>query len=65
MGNYLLSDSDEFQELEAVPTPATVEGPLEPPSAPATTEDPLEHFFSVIILHFLPYLKHLEMQSRT
>lgn len=41
---------DEFQELEAVPTPATVEGPLEPQATPSSaagiTEDPLERFFS-------------------
>lgn len=41
---------DEFQELEAVPTPATVEGPLEPQttsSAAGVTEGSLERFFSV------------------
>lgn len=41
---------DEFEELEAVPMPATVEGPLERTSAPSSavgaTEDPLERFFS-------------------
>ncbi|KAI5071689.1 hypothetical protein GOP47_0013940 [Adiantum capillus-veneris] len=41
---------DEFQELEAVPTPATVEGPLEPqavPSAAGVTEGSLERFFNI------------------
>ncbi|MCO5571847.1 hypothetical protein L7F22_025595 [Adiantum nelumboides] len=41
---------DEFQELEAVPTPATVEGPLEPqatPSAGGVTEGSRERFFSI------------------
>ncbi|MCO5592166.1 hypothetical protein L7F22_046162 [Adiantum nelumboides] len=41
---------DEFQELEAVPTPATVEGPLEPqatPSAAGVTEGSRERFFSI------------------
>lgn len=41
---------DEFQELEAVPTHATVEGPLEPQSTPSATacaaDDPLERFFT-------------------
>ncbi|KAH7287091.1 hypothetical protein KP509_32G037800 [Ceratopteris richardii] len=46
---YSPPQSDEFQELEAVPTPATVDGPLEPQatsSATGVTEDPLERFFS-------------------
>eukprot|EP01018_Ginkgo_biloba_P028780 Gb_03838 [translate_table: standard] len=43
------NQSNEFQELEAVPMSATIEGPLEPtPSAPTMTEaleEPLERFF--------------------
>eukprot|EP00249_Psilotum_nudum_P012818 c24005_g1_i1 orf=208-1272(+) len=43
------AQSTEFQELEAVPTAATVDGPLEPPSTSTSvevTDDPLERFFS-------------------
>ncbi|BBN00008.1 mRNA-decapping enzyme 1B [Marchantia polymorpha subsp. ruderalis] len=44
------SPSSEFQELEAVPTAALVEGPLEPSAPPQQTasevlEEPLEQFF--------------------
>jgi len=44
------NQSNEFQELESVPTSATIEGPLEPPSSTSAiteaSEEPLERFFS-------------------
>lgn len=44
------NQSNEFQELESVPTSATIEGPLEPTSSTGTivdsSEEPLERFFS-------------------
>lgn len=44
---------DEFEELEAVPTSTTVEGPLEPTVAPAATvgppKDSLERFFNNVL----------------
>eukprot|EP00249_Psilotum_nudum_P022635 c28592_g2_i1 orf=435-1535(+) len=44
------SQSSEFQELEAVPTSATVDGPLEASesvsSVSEASEEPLEHFFN-------------------
>ncbi|GLJ39245.1 hypothetical protein SUGI_0800670 [Cryptomeria japonica] len=44
------NQSNEFQELESVPTSATIEGPLEPTSSTGTIadspEEPLERFFS-------------------
>lgn len=44
------NQSNEFQELESVPTSATIEGPLEPTSSTGAitdaSEEPLERFFN-------------------
>ncbi|KAH9316447.1 hypothetical protein KI387_025074, partial [Taxus chinensis] len=53
------NQSNEFQELESVPTSATIEGPLEPTSSTGTItdapEEPLERFFSVSNVQILKH----------
>jgi hypothetical protein len=56
----------EFEELEAVPNPSTIEGPLEPTmssstTVPDTSDEVLANFF--IVCYILPSFHHLLLIS--